>query len=39
MDIARPSNARQKQLKRAGYAAIGLVIVAGVSVGTVTVIV
>jgi HlyD family secretion protein len=33
MDIARPSNARQKQLKRAGYAAIGLVIVAGVSVG------
>ena len=33
MDIARPSNARQKQLKRAGYAAIGLLIVAGVSVG------
>jgi HlyD family secretion protein len=33
MDIARPSNARQKQLKRAGYIAIGLVIVAGVSVG------
>lgn len=33
MDIARPSNARQKQLRRAGYAAIGLVIVAGVSVG------
>lgn len=33
MDIARPSNARQKQLKRAGYIAIGLLIVAGVSVG------
>src|SRR5260370_19071147 len=33
MDIARPANARQKQLKRLGYAAIGLVIVAGVSVG------
>jgi HlyD family secretion protein len=33
MDIARPSNARQKQLKRAGYLAIGLVIVAGISVG------
>ena len=33
MDIARPSNARQKQLKRAGYAAIGLVLVAGISFG------
>jgi HlyD family secretion protein len=33
MDIARPSNARQKQLKRAGYIAIGLLIVAGISVG------
>jgi HlyD family secretion protein len=33
MDIARPSNARQKQLKRVGYIAIGLVIVAGISVG------
>jgi HlyD family secretion protein len=33
MDIARPSNARQKQLKRAGYLAVGLVIVAGISVG------
>jgi HlyD family secretion protein len=33
MDIARPSNARQKQLKRAGYLAIGLLIVAGISVG------
>ena len=33
MDIARPSNARQKQLKRAGYIAVGLVIVAAVSVG------
>jgi HlyD family secretion protein len=33
MDIARPSNARQKQLKRAGYIGIGLLIVAGVSVG------
>jgi HlyD family secretion protein len=33
MDIARPSNARQKQLKRAGYIAVGLLIVAAVSVG------
>ena len=33
MDIARPSNARQKQLKRAGYIAVGLLVVAGVSVG------
>jgi HlyD family secretion protein len=33
MDIARPSNARKKQLKRAGYLAVGLVIVAGISVG------
>jgi HlyD family secretion protein len=33
MDIARPSNARQKQLKRAGYIAIGLLVVAGISVG------
>jgi HlyD family secretion protein len=33
MDIARPSNARQKQLKRAGYIATGLLIVAGISVG------
>jgi len=33
MDIARPSNTRQKQLKRAGYIAVGLFIVAGVSVG------
>lgn len=33
MDIARPSNARQKQLKRAGYAAIGLIVVAGISFG------
>jgi HlyD family secretion protein len=33
MDIARPSNARQKQLKRAGYAALGLVLVAGISFG------
>jgi HlyD family secretion protein len=33
MDIARPSNARQKQLKRAGYAAVGLVVVAGISFG------
>ena len=33
MDIARPSNARQKQLKRVGYIAIGLLVVAGISVG------
>ena len=33
MDVARPSNARQKQLKRAGYIAAGLLIVAAVSVG------
>src|SRR5262249_9896501 len=33
MDIAPPSNARQKQLKRAGYLAVGLLIVAGISVG------
>jgi HlyD family secretion protein len=33
MDIARPSNTRQKQLKRAGYVAVGLVVVAGISVG------
>jgi HlyD family secretion protein len=33
MDIARPSNARQKQLKRAGYIGVGLLIVAAVSVG------
>src|SRR5258708_23055037 len=33
MDIARPSNVRQKQLKRLGYIAIGVLIVAAVSVG------
>jgi HlyD family secretion protein len=33
MDIARPSNARQKQFRRAGYMAAGLLAVAGVSVG------
>src|SRR6201993_3667000 len=33
MDIARPSNARQKKIRRAIIGAIGLVIVVGVSVG------
>ena len=33
MDIARPSNARQKQFRRAGFLAAGLLAVAGVSVG------
>ena len=33
MDIARPSNARQKQLKRLGYILSGLAVVAAVSVG------
>jgi HlyD family secretion protein len=33
MDIARPSNARQKQLRRIGIVAIGILAVAGVSFG------
>jgi HlyD family secretion protein len=33
MDIARPSNARQKKIRRALYAGVGLLAVAGVSVG------
>src|SRR5579862_8977448 len=33
MDIARPSNARQKKIKRAIYAGVGLVVIALVTIG------
>src|SRR5687767_10946122 len=33
MDIARPSNARQKRIRRILYALLGLAVVGGISVG------
>src|SRR5436190_20825236 len=33
MDIARPSNVKKKRIRQAIYAAVGLIVVAGVSVG------